>query len=409
MSKRSRLGYWQRTLWSLVYPLKLSRAEPTASGIILIVLSMGLGLAAYNSANNILFITVALLLASLLLSGLLSWLNMGKVEAELQGCSPCRVGECMLVQVKTFNRGKNFPSYGIWLDLRAEPEAASPVPPQRTPTGAPVSDRAPHVAPSQPASPQRSRSLRERLASMDARVFTAQIHLGRGIAALGSVRSSWEWVPPSRGAWLLQLGGLGSLFPFGFLRKQKAVGEERRVVVRPSRIRYEAVGFDLVPRPGSGGRRTRRGGGNDLLSLRHYAEGDSHRLIHWKASARQGHLLVRENAEEAGTPLLLSFDPDTRLWREPAQLELGISLAATLALDLFEAERLAGLHIQGHSWQRIRGAADLEAWLDVLSCLQAAVLPPSENHPPLGQLITFKPEGPNGAAAYADGRKIALA
>ena len=69
-------GFDAKTLlWSLVFPAKRHRISPTLPGVFLTLLAMAIGTAAYNTASNILFITLSLLLACLLLSGLLSWFN----------------------------------------------------------------------------------------------------------------------------------------------------------------------------------------------------------------------------------------------------------------------------------------------------------------------------------------------
>lgn len=392
-------GVWQRLLWSLVYPYRHNRAEPTASGTVLVALSFAVGLAAYNSSNNILFIALSLLLSSLLLSGLFSWLNLRGVRASLLGCGPARAGEPLSVQTEISNRGGLFPVYGLWLDMRAEPEADSAMPTPVSPLLGPVGRRS-------------RKSLRDRLALVGSLVFESRLHLGRGIVPGGSARTTWSWVPPRRGVWLVHVSGMGSLFPFGFLQKRMAVAELRRVIVRPATLRYEAPGLEPAPRPGAGGRRSRRGAGSDLLALRPYAQGDSHRLIHWKASARLGRLLVRENSEEAGAPFALRFDPDPTVWSDPAQLERGVSLAAELASDLFKRERLQALQLAGEPWVRIRGSADLESWLDRLACVVPRVQPrnaTAAGPAPGAIVITLRPEGPNGAAAHADGRKIAIA
>ena len=83
---------WNVLLWALVYPRRGQRILPTLPGVVLIVLSFGIGMAAYNSSNNILFITLSLLLACLILSGVLSWLNFRGVEWRLQVSPPLRAG-----------------------------------------------------------------------------------------------------------------------------------------------------------------------------------------------------------------------------------------------------------------------------------------------------------------------------
>src|SRR5258708_6030017 len=86
--RRRRKFRWSQLLWALVWPRGGERIIPTASGIILIGLSFGLGTAAYNSSSNILFITLSLLLACLILSGVLSWLNLRGVAWRLDVTPP---------------------------------------------------------------------------------------------------------------------------------------------------------------------------------------------------------------------------------------------------------------------------------------------------------------------------------
>ena len=51
-----------------------------------------------------------------------------------------------------------------------------------------------------------------------------------------------------------------------------------------------------------------RGLGGELYSLRPYQSGDARNRIHWKASARRGHLVTREDAWERGTPVVILLD-----------------------------------------------------------------------------------------------------
>ena len=93
LNSRGPHRFWRRLLWALVFPRNRQRIQPTISGTMLIALSLGIGSAAYNSANNILFITLALLLACLVFSGVLAWLNLRGVAWRLQLEPPWRAGE----------------------------------------------------------------------------------------------------------------------------------------------------------------------------------------------------------------------------------------------------------------------------------------------------------------------------
>ena len=52
----------------------------------------------------------------------------------------------------------------------------------------------------------------------------------------------------------------------------------------------------------------RSGVGGELYALRPYLSGDSRNRIHWKATARRGHLVTREDAWERGAPMIILLD-----------------------------------------------------------------------------------------------------
>ncbi|MEJ1974381.1 MAG: hypothetical protein WDM96_18585 [Lacunisphaera sp.] len=83
---------WHRLVWTLVFPKRRHRIALTIPGLFLMGLALGIGTAAYNTASNILFITLSLLLACLLLSGLLSWFNFMGMSWRLRPPGAWRAG-----------------------------------------------------------------------------------------------------------------------------------------------------------------------------------------------------------------------------------------------------------------------------------------------------------------------------
>lgn len=387
--RRSRQGrFWQNLVWALVLPRNTNRAEPTASGMVLIALCFAVGMAAYNSANNILFIALSLLLGSLILSGMLSWLNLRRVDCVLGRGAPARAGQDTSLEFLVGNRGRLMPVQGLWFEFQAEP-----------------------LAPAAASGAVRSAStLRERLASLDTRLLRGRVELGSSLGPGEERRLAWSWVPPSRGRWRVELVCVGSLFPFGFLRKRLAWGAELEVLVRPAPI--------AVTDPSAAARMSllglrdiaRGGGGNDLLSLREYRPGDSHRLIHWKASARQGTLLVRECAAEAESSFVLHFDASRELWPDPAAFERALRVAASLAELLQRKGSLRELRLGSELQLPLRRSTDIEVWLDRLAELQpaqnAGTLTPARQ---ARGCITFTPDKEGGVAIYVDGCKVSTA
>lgn len=125
---------WNRLLWSLVYPQRRHRITFTVSGLLLTLLALALGTAAYNSANNILFIALSLLLACLILSGVLSWLNFSRVSWRLQAAPPWRAGMAGTAGIGLENRKRFLPTYGLWFEVALRPVESGPVGPASTVT-----------------------------------------------------------------------------------------------------------------------------------------------------------------------------------------------------------------------------------------------------------------------------------
>jgi uncharacterized protein (DUF58 family) len=159
-----------------------------------------------------------------------------------------------------------------------------------------------------------------------------------------------------------------------------------------------------------GGERVARAGtGADLLALRRYNTGDSHRMIHWKASARMGTLLVRQMAAESVEGYSLWLRTDAATWTRAEQFELLIKFAATVAEDFFRSGKLVMAAIDAEPPMPMRRLRDLELLLDRL-----AVAHPLPEVPATGDLVaakqnvmTFAPDGARGVAAYVDGQKAA--
>jgi uncharacterized protein (DUF58 family) len=358
---------WRTLLWAMLYPTRSHRIAPTLTGVLLIVVSLGIGMAAYNTANNILFITLSLLLSCLVLSGVLSWLNLRAVAWRLQIAGSWRAGQAQTVMLELRNAKTLLPTYGLWFDLAAG--GAKPV--------------------------RRHLSIR-----LDPRTDT---------------RLDWPVVAERRGRLAVRLEGVGSLFPFGFLRKTFTSELGREVLVWPAAVEYRRHAEGAAWREQhSEGRAARGGSGDDLLALRRYAPGDSPRLVNWKASARLQHLMVRQFAAEGLEGFILWVRTDAERWPRAEQFELALSLAATLAEDLFHAERLHALAIDGEMPQPVRRLRDVEAFLDRLALLErgeatGAEMPAGARGDTRRRILILEPQGPRGVAAMIDGKLAATA
>lgn len=378
---------WNGLLWSLVFPQRSHRIVPTVPGTVLIALALGIGMAAYNSSSNILFLTLSVLLACLILSGVMSWLNLRRIQWRLSIPTALRVGHDAAVTIELRNHKRLLPTYGIWFNLRARFAIASGEHrPETTLTG-------------------RGIDIRAALQQAEANELNGRVSLGPRLDPGAEARLDWVLRPTCRGRARLELASLGSLFPFGFLRKDIGVGLVTPAVVWPAPIEYRRR-FAFGRRHGGERQLARAGNSNDLLAVRRYQAGDSHRLIHWKASARTRQWLVRQFSAEAVNSFAVRVRTDAELWPRTEQFELLVSFAATLCEDLFRDGALRRVTIGDEPVIEVRGVRDLDIVLNTLAIVERGSqtpLRPADS----ARALTFSPDGPRGVAAYLDGEVVA--
>jgi uncharacterized protein (DUF58 family) len=191
----------------------------------------------------------------------------------------------------------------------------------------------------------------------------------------------------------------------------------REVLVWPAPVEYRREAEGTTWRAArSQGELNRAGHGGDLMALRRYAPGDSQRLVHWKATARLQKIMVRQFAAEGLEGFTIRVDTDRAVWARPEQFELALSLAATLAEDLFKLERLQAVVIDGEAPQAVRRLRDLEFFLDRLALLEPGETPLRDAADRVlrsagnsRRVLQLEPLGALGVAAMIDGKIAATA
>jgi hypothetical protein len=139
--------------------------------------------------------------------------------------------------------------------------------------------------------------------------------------------------------------------PYGMARSTLAVGGADRLVVVPAVVDLPMGGPNLADGEGSAQLVQRRVTGNDDdLTTREYRSGDALRRVHWRASARRGQLMVRQEEHRSHPDARIVLD--TRLAGYPdAEIDDSDGWHAVPRSDAFEwgVRMLAslGVHLDG--------------------------------------------------------------
>jgi uncharacterized protein (DUF58 family) len=92
----------------------------TSEGALFLLFTIGIGVAAINTGNNLLYLLLGMLLALIIVSGLMSELSLRDLTVVRRLPLRAQVGRPHLVEIEVFNHQTRVPSYAIEVeDLRA--------------------------------------------------------------------------------------------------------------------------------------------------------------------------------------------------------------------------------------------------------------------------------------------------
>jgi uncharacterized protein (DUF58 family) len=270
----------------------------TRDGWIYILGIVLVALAAINTGNNLLFLILACLIASILMSGILSSITLAGVELKLHLPEHIFAGQSVRASVELRNEKLTLPSFS----LRVEAAKTK----------------------NQPAG-----------AMLETPVYFP--YLPRQQA----VKQSVPLLFLQRGVYRQDAFKILTRFPFGFLQKARRMDLATEALVYPA-VAASSEFLEVLPGLQGAMESHAKGRGQDLYALRGYLPNDSARHVHWKASARFGSLMVREFAREDDCRVLLVFDPQsaaaaaTPQSNEKDSFERAVTFCAALAWNFHE-------------------------------------------------------------------------
>lgn len=229
-------------------------------GIVLVAM------AAINTGNNLLFLILACLIASILMSGILSSVTLAGIEIRLELPEHIFAAQTLRGAVELRNEKETLPSFSLRVEGVVSKKNAGPAAILATPVYFPY------------------------------------------VAKRESICQSVPLKFPRRGVYRQEAFRIVTRFPFGFLQKARRLDLPSQALVYPS-VEATSEFLDVLPGIQGAMESLVKGRGQDLYALRDYQPNDSARYVHWKASARSGSLMVREFAREDDCRVVLVFDP----------------------------------------------------------------------------------------------------
>lgn len=234
------------------------RLKFTREGRYFVAISIGIGLAAINTGNNLLYLLLGWLLSVIIASGVLSEQVLRGLR--IQRRPPPRVfaGQPFLMEISVENTKRSLASYSIEVEDLVENGA------------------------------------------LDKKCYFLKVPAGR------TQRTSYRHSFARRGLYRFSGFRVGTKFPFALFRKSRDLAVARDLVVYPQ-VHPVSLPAPRAQHPGGHAARQigRRG---EFFGLREYREGDDRRDIHWRSTARSGRPLVREYEEESQKRAVILVD-----------------------------------------------------------------------------------------------------
>jgi uncharacterized protein (DUF58 family) len=334
--------------------------EVTRGGIVYVLLTLVIAIAALNTGNNLLYIVVAAMLAAILVSGIASAIALRRLELDVRMPEHVFAGRPVLGRIVLRNTRRWLPSFSIRV-LAARK------------TGQ-VAEKHWQWEPTTFALPANRPPERQWLRLPDRRL--RRVNTVPPPPGIFEGSAYFLFLPPGaelsadlelnferRGRYRDDNFGLATRFPFAFLTKTRHVSLAREILVYPPTQQTDEL-FEILPLIRGEWETFVRGRGLDLYRIREYMPEDSARHVDWKATAKSGSLKVREFAREDERKLSIIFDnPDAGVI-SPEAYEKAVSLAASLAWHFSTQNAEVSFAIPGRP--RTRDVYDFLRWLAVI-------------------------------------------
>jgi uncharacterized protein (DUF58 family) len=335
--------------------------EVTKAGVVYVLVTLVIGIAALNTGNNLLYIVVAAMLAAILVSGAVSALVLRGLELDVRLPEHVFAGRPVVGRISLRNARRVLPSFSIRVvPARRQKKIRKEWRWEPTRFVFPLN----RPAEAQWVSLRDWRVRRVTVAADPPGIFEGMVYFPY-LPPKAELTADLELLFERRGRYSESTFGVATRFPFAFLTKTRHVALKRELLVYPPVEPPDEL-FQILPLVRGEWESFVRGRGSDLYRIREYMPEDSARHVDWKATAKSGSLKVREFSREDERKLCIVFDNPPAGLISDAEYERGVKLAASLAWHFSSANADVSYAMAGQE----RGE-DLHEFLARLAVVQA--------------------------------------
>ncbi len=234
--------------------MKKSDIKLTKAGYLYIAVTLGLGLAAVNTGNNLLYLLTSTFLSFMFLAGVFGKRNIKGIDVELDFPEEIYCNRENFIKVKIFNKKKFFPCFLIKLELKE---------------------------------------------------FNSSVlfpYFEKECSGLIRIK------PRKRGFNSIKTMRISSVFPFNFFVRYREIKKEFKFLVFPEPKICDYSIFYNEYRDRGEKEEKKYGHDGSVLFIKDYEEGTPIKYIHWKASARTQSLKIKQLSQLTNKPMIIHFE-----------------------------------------------------------------------------------------------------
>ena len=331
----------------------------TREGKGFIFVTFGVGVAAFNTGNNLLFLILGFMLSLIVLSGVMSETAIRGLRVTRRLPQRAFAGKVCLVELVLQNEKARSPSYSLEIEDLAED------------------------------------------APTERRCYFLKVGPGAEQAA------AYRRMLTRRGPMRFVGFRVATRYPFGIFEKWRVLSSPSELLVYPGLLADHELRHE-VQSHGLDAPTQRVGVGTEIAGLRGYESGDDARAIHWRRTASLGRLVVTERQSDASSQLTVLLDNavPAGLAQPDPRFERMVSRAATLVVAALARGLSAEVVARGSRSPLLMGNAAPDPILRFLALVSGMDL---EHAPPFGSYaraarvvtLRYTDDRPEGPAAVA--------